>query len=123
MATEISTRTEVGVGSTVQRSSGNGITVDAREILTATQSADVGDSLDTGMKTSGGKKKKKKKSRKSSKPAINGADSQSKEVLDEQEHRPPTLCISRNKHWKYISSYHVRLLVATTRIYVETIPV
>lgn len=123
MATEISTRTEVGVGSTVQRSSGNGITVDAREILTATQSADVGDSLDTGIKTSGGKKKKKKKSRKSSKPAINGADSQSKEVLDEQEHRPPTLCISRNKHWKYISSYHVRLLVATTRIYVETIPV
>lgn len=49
------------------------------------------------------KKKKKKKARKPSKPKEKQA------VDDEQELRPPVLCISRNKHWRYISSYHVRL--------------
>ncbi|TRM70472.1 hypothetical protein BD626DRAFT_533718 [Schizophyllum amplum] len=38
-------------------------------------------------------KKKKKKSKKKAKPAA-------------PEAAPPVLCISRNKHWKYISSYH-----------------
>jgi hypothetical protein len=52
------------------------------------------------------KKKKKRKSPKSPKiketlPApTNPSDSNG---------RPPVLCISRNKHWRYISSYHVRV--------------
>ncbi|OSD01231.1 hypothetical protein PYCCODRAFT_1478734 [Trametes coccinea BRFM310] len=50
------------------------------------------------------KKKKKKKAKKGTKPkdalgkAANGQD--------EDRDRPPVLCISRNKHWRYISSYH-----------------
>jgi hypothetical protein len=50
------------------------------------------------------KKKKKKKSKKpkckNGAPAIPGPQTI-------PEHRQPVLCISRNKHWKYISSYHV----------------
>ncbi|KAG7451836.1 uncharacterized protein BT62DRAFT_940797 [Guyanagaster necrorhizus] len=45
------------------------------------------------------KKKKKKKSKKSTK-----AKSEAPKLVDED--RPPVLCISRNKHWRYISSYH-----------------
>lgn len=48
------------------------------------------------------KKKKKKKSKKASKqsepPQAHNSDG-----------KPPVLSISRNKHWKYISSYHVSL--------------
>lgn len=55
------------------------------------------------------KKKKKKKTRKPSKSKeVQGRHPASAD--DEQELRPPVLCISRNKHWRYISSYHVRLL-------------
>jgi hypothetical protein len=54
------------------------------------------------------KKKKKKKSKKAKckdgGPAIPGPQTI-------PEHRQPVLCISRNKHWKYISSYHVPRLV------------
>ncbi|KAH6911139.1 hypothetical protein BKA70DRAFT_1269566 [Coprinopsis sp. MPI-PUGE-AT-0042] len=46
------------------------------------------------------KKKKKKKSKKAGK----SKDSEAKAA--ETESRPPLLCISRNKHWRYISSYH-----------------
>ncbi|THH01208.1 hypothetical protein EW026_g1458 [Hermanssonia centrifuga] len=49
------------------------------------------------------KKKKKKKAKKSSK--TKGASDTNKPA-DENEERPPVLCISRNKHWRYISSYH-----------------
>ena len=51
---------------------------------------------------------KKKKKKKTKKPA------RAKELPPRQkdnegpEDRPPVLCISRNKHWRYISSYHVR---------------
>ncbi|KAH9830461.1 uncharacterized protein C8Q71DRAFT_716887 [Rhodofomes roseus] len=51
------------------------------------------------------KKKKKKKSKKpkaKETPAANGAA----EHRAADEGRPPVLCISRNKHWRYISSYH-----------------
>ncbi|CAA7264867.1 unnamed protein product [Cyclocybe aegerita] len=51
------------------------------------------------------RKKKKKKSKKSSK----SKDAASKTNGNEEgntEGRPPVLCISRNKHWRYISSYH-----------------
>ena len=47
------------------------------------------------------KKKKSKKSPKAKEAATTGPKTDS--PLD----RPPVLCISRNKHWRYISSYHV----------------
>lgn len=50
------------------------------------------------------KKKKKKKPKKSAKVKDNAAES--KPDTNEQD-RGPVLCISRNKHWRYISSYHV----------------
>ncbi|KAF5352615.1 hypothetical protein D9756_006190 [Leucocoprinus leucothites] len=56
------------------------------------------------------KKKKKKKPKKSAKskeaagPGVTRTRSQASE--GESEDRPQVLCISRNKHWRYISSYH-----------------
>lgn len=52
------------------------------------------------------KKKKKKKSKKSAKSKDSAQKTASKDDR-EAEGRPPALCISRNKHWRYISSYHV----------------
>ncbi|TFK42151.1 hypothetical protein BDQ12DRAFT_625105 [Crucibulum laeve] len=52
------------------------------------------------------KKKKKKKPKKSAK-AKEAAAAKAKALLDSPDDgRPPVLCISRNKHWRYISSYH-----------------
>ncbi|KAH7915739.1 hypothetical protein BJ138DRAFT_1141179 [Hygrophoropsis aurantiaca] len=48
------------------------------------------------------KKKKKKKPKKSK--SKDSADAAAKAVPESE--RPPVLCISRNKHWRYISSYH-----------------
>ncbi|KAG7100057.1 hypothetical protein E1B28_001842 [Marasmius oreades] len=48
------------------------------------------------------KKKKKKKPKKSASVKAKEAAAKAKEEKD----KPPVLCISRNKHWKYISSYH-----------------
>ncbi|KZT73437.1 hypothetical protein DAEQUDRAFT_703895 [Daedalea quercina L-15889] len=48
------------------------------------------------------KKKKKKKSKKSKAKETNGAV----KARAADDERPPVLCISRNKHWRYISSYH-----------------
>lgn len=58
------------------------------------------------------KKKKKKKSKKSknTKDVANGATQTNGKDNVADDDRPPVLCISRNKHWRYISSYHVRLL-------------
>lgn len=53
------------------------------------------------------KKKKKKKSKKSSK--ANGGLGATETPKESGDPKPPVLCISRNKHWKYISSYHVSL--------------
>jgi hypothetical protein len=50
------------------------------------------------------KKKKPKKSLKTKEAAAAAAKAQ------DADGRPPVLCISRNKHWRYISSYHVRVL-------------
>ncbi|KAF9567753.1 hypothetical protein CPC08DRAFT_813918 [Agrocybe pediades] len=50
------------------------------------------------------KKKKKKKSKKSSK-SKDAAARKAKDDEDDDDH-PAVLCISRNKHWRYISSYH-----------------
>ena len=55
------------------------------------------------------KKKKKKKSKKSGK-AKEAASQAIVQDEPQSESRPPVLCISRNKHWRYISSYHVRTL-------------
>ncbi|KAF8955209.1 hypothetical protein BDZ97DRAFT_1859464 [Flammula alnicola] len=51
------------------------------------------------------KKKKKKKPKKSAKSKDATQKAKAKEDAD-AESRPPVLCISRNKHWRYISSYH-----------------
>ncbi|KAJ7756520.1 hypothetical protein DFH07DRAFT_820848 [Mycena maculata] len=67
---------------------------------------------DTVLETGAQKKKKKKKPKKSASAKARDAavaaenaktDAQAKE---EEAGRPPVLCISRNKHWRYISSYH-----------------
>jgi hypothetical protein len=52
------------------------------------------------------KKKKKKKPKKSSKAK---AEANSKPSIEDDEPSPLVLRISRNKHWRYISSYHVCL--------------
>jgi hypothetical protein len=59
------------------------------------------------------KKKKKKKSKKSAKPK---GEPSAKPLNEDEEPGPLVLRISRNKHWRYISSYHVclpRLTVST----------
>jgi hypothetical protein len=53
------------------------------------------------------KKKKKKKSKKSTKSK--GEPSVKPLTEDDDEPGPLVLRISRNKHWRYISSYHVCL--------------
>ena len=57
------------------------------------------------------KKKKKKKSKKSNK--VKDATTPPAPPLTPaptvEEIQPPPLYISRNKHWKYISSFHVRI--------------
>ncbi|KAF8206340.1 hypothetical protein K438DRAFT_1817027 [Mycena galopus ATCC 62051] len=57
------------------------------------------------------KKKKKKKPKKSAAAKARDADLAANAKADakgkdEDTGRPPVLCISRNKHWRYISSYH-----------------
>ncbi|KAI0045661.1 hypothetical protein FA95DRAFT_1607515 [Auriscalpium vulgare] len=52
------------------------------------------------------KKKKKKKGKKSAKKEAGLQAPATPVSPDDDEPRPPVLCISRNKHWRYISSYH-----------------
>src|SRR6266498_4102075 len=70
-----------------------------------TSPASLDDHLTNAAPITSQRKKKKKKPKKSSAPKVAleqvGKDGSSSEA------RPQTLCISRNKHWKYISSYHV----------------
>ncbi|KAF8167316.1 hypothetical protein B0H34DRAFT_779131 [Crassisporium funariophilum] len=51
------------------------------------------------------KKKKKKKPKKSAKAKEAASKAKARDEAD-AEGRPPVLRISRNKHWRYISSYH-----------------
>ncbi|KAK1218743.1 hypothetical protein PQX77_018538 [Marasmius sp. AFHP31] len=53
-----------------------------------------------------GKKKKKKKKPKKSASVKAREESERMKEREREKDRPPVLCISRNKHWKYISSYH-----------------
>ena len=66
------------------------------------------------------KKKKKKKSKKSAKDKEAASKAKAQDVLD-TEGRPPVLCISRNKHWRYISSYHVRRTVGEPKFKYSTL--
>ncbi|TFK18699.1 hypothetical protein FA15DRAFT_675081 [Coprinopsis marcescibilis] len=53
------------------------------------------------------KKKKKKKSKKSTSAKAKETPTKAKaNGAADHDCRPPVLCISRNKHWRYISSYH-----------------
>lgn len=70
------------------------------------------------------KKKKKKKSKKAAKikgtvgaipAAISKARSQNGDGSSEDH--PQVLCISRNKHWRYISSYHVGVVSSTLMLW------
>jgi hypothetical protein len=60
---------------------------------------------------------KKKKKRKPKKAAPKASESQTATVKDKAPEpsglngRAPVLCINRNKHWRYISSYHVRFIL------------
>lgn len=57
------------------------------------------------------KKKKKKKAKKSNKAkdATTSPPPPPTPTPATEENQPPPLYISRNKHWKYISSFHVRI--------------
>ncbi|PIL31230.1 hypothetical protein GSI_05928 [Ganoderma sinense ZZ0214-1] len=70
--------------------------------------ADLVTDADTTEIPSAGKKKKKKKAKKSASKAREetAGGNTSGNANDEERDRPPVLCISRNKHWRYISSYH-----------------
>ncbi|KAF5385052.1 hypothetical protein D9615_001002 [Tricholomella constricta] len=61
--------------------------------------------LDEDAALTAQKKKKKKKPKKSAK-AKEAAAAAAKAKAQDSDGRPPVLCISRNKHWRYISSYH-----------------
>ena len=63
------------------------------------------------------KKKKPKKSAKAKEAVALKAKVQEAQDADDAESRPPVLCISRNKHWRYISSYHVGVIVAAISPY------
>ncbi|OBZ68453.1 hypothetical protein A0H81_11549 [Grifola frondosa] len=52
------------------------------------------------------KKKKKKRGKKSAKTKETSDVTATNVEGDADDDRPPVLCISRNKHWRYISSYH-----------------
>ncbi|KAI0789458.1 hypothetical protein C8Q75DRAFT_866195 [Abortiporus biennis] len=58
----------------------------------------------TTIQSNSQKKKKKKKSKKAAKEKE--ASHAAKPAHGSDDDRPPVLCISRNKHWRYISSYH-----------------
>ena|ERR1700761_4132622 len=53
------------------------------------------------------KKKKKKKPKKSASAKARDAAAATANAKADEAERPPVLSISRNKHWRYISSYHV----------------
>ncbi|EIW87174.1 hypothetical protein CONPUDRAFT_134458 [Coniophora puteana RWD-64-598 SS2] len=61
-------------------------------------------SPDDAASTTSKKKKKKKTKKAKSKQGGSGSDASKQHTPDTE--RPPVLCISRNKHWRYISSYH-----------------
>jgi hypothetical protein len=81
----------------------DGVTCASEPPIPLTQTSQGSDEL--GFADTPQKKKKKKKSKKASKAKGNAKAKE--DETHEAECRPPVLCISRNKHWRYISSYHV----------------
>lgn len=61
------------------------------------------------------KKKKKKKSKKPKTHETIDPPVKLRAVPSPDLERASVLCISRNKHWKYISSYHVIVLFTSPR--------
>ncbi|KAJ7475914.1 hypothetical protein FB451DRAFT_1245240 [Mycena latifolia] len=79
----------------------------------ATPPLDGDEAIDDTVLESGVQKKKKKKkpkksaSAKARDAALATANAKGDvKPKDDEAGRPPVLCISRNKHWRYISSYH-----------------
>lgn len=64
----------------------------------------ITDDVPTEEQSGAAKKKRKKKTKKTAKAK---ETSPKQKAGESPEERPPVLCISRNKHWRYISSYHV----------------
>lgn len=102
MATETHSDTDVDRLSCLE-SGVEDLTDSAVQLLTPSPSSHSSGSLSPEPtevldNASAAKKKKKKKAKK-----------KAKETKPRPEPAPlPALCISRNKHWRYISSYHVR---------------
>lgn len=91
----------------------NGSIIGTSDILTpsSTHSGETSPTLNDNedlaeIMPSSQKKKKKKKPKKSAK-AKEAALKAKTPAPSDLDGRPPVLCISRNKHWRYISSYHV----------------
>ncbi|KAF9069351.1 hypothetical protein BDP27DRAFT_1421134 [Rhodocollybia butyracea] len=63
-----------------------------------------GDSIEADTSAPHKKKKKKKPKKSAAAKAKEAAAKKATAAADAD--RPPVLCISRNKHWRYISSYH-----------------
>jgi len=72
---------------------------------------DIGDA--EGENNALQKKKKKKKPKKSATAKAKEAAEKAAKMKG-SESKPPVLCISRNKHWRYISSYHVSAVACFT---------
>ncbi|KAF8079234.1 hypothetical protein FPV67DRAFT_1691782 [Lyophyllum atratum] len=84
----------------------DGLSVGADTPASATQSSGTSptEELEEDAALANHKKKKKKKPKKSAKAKEAAATAKAKS--QDSDGRPPVLCISRNKHWRYISSYH-----------------
>ena len=77
---------------------------------------DAATAATTPSTSASAKKKKKKKSKKSSKAKDPVASPPPPTPTPTaEENQPPPLYISRNKHWKYISSFHVRVPLGSER--------
>ncbi|KAF8527434.1 hypothetical protein BU17DRAFT_73877 [Hysterangium stoloniferum] len=73
-------------------------------VSSRSHSPDIANNLqETIIEESTGTSQKKKKKKKPKKPKAQEVKFEPKKNEPE---RPPVLCISRNKHWRYISSYH-----------------
>lgn len=86
------------------------LTISAEIATPTTQSGATSPCLDEGDDVtvlSSQKRKKKKKPKKSAKAKEAAAAAVKEKTQEPEDGRPPVLCISRNKHWRYISSYHV----------------
>ena len=66
------------------------------------------DVLSAAVPGSGAQKKKKKK--KPKKKAKEDTERERSQPQLQEPEKPAVLCISRNKHWRYISSYHVSVV-------------